>query len=474
MHRLFSLLLCLWMIALPAYADVLTIPYSFSPGTTINSSKVNANFNAGSTVVNGNLDDSNIKTAANIALTKLNLTQELPILRSAANRCFSAGVTGDTNYRLSIFSDGTIKFGAGSASAQDLMIKRSSSTQLSIRDAGDTADRDLSARALSLSTALSAANGGTGLTTPGSDGNVLTASSGAWVSSAPVSAILPQTNGGRLTLTSGTPVTITNVTAAGTIYWEPYLSDTIALWNGSAYQLVSVGSNKSLALTATSGSMYDVFGYLSGGTLALESLVWTNTTTRATAVVRDVTGVWTKSGDRTRRWLGSFYATGSNQTEDSTSRRCVFNAVNRVKRSMLAVDTTDSWVYNSATFRAFNNSATDGTGTVKCVAGIPEALLDAEAHGFALPGTSSINMFVGIGIDSTTVNSANIKNAASGTDGNFTVSAANSSCIARYQGYPVAGLHQVYPLEADSGSFTFYGDKGSANFQSGLMASMEM
>lgn len=180
MHRLLSLLLCLWMVALPAYADALTIPYSFSPGTTINSSKVNANFNAGSTVINGNLDDSNIKTAANIALTKLNLTQELPILRSAANRCFSAGVTGDTNYRLSIFSDGTIKFGAGTSSAQDMMLKRKDANTLSIRDAGDTTNKNLEAGSLALTTALPVASGGTGLSTIGADGSYLGVSAGAF------------------------------------------------------------------------------------------------------------------------------------------------------------------------------------------------------------------------------------------------------------------------------------------------------
>lgn len=187
MHRLFSLLLCLWMIALPAYADVLTIPYSFVAGTPTNVSKMNSNFNAISTVVNGNLDDSNIKTAANIALTKLNLTQELPILRSAANRCFSAGVTGDTSYRLSIFSDGTIKFGAGGASAQDLMIERQDANTIAIRDAGDTVNKNLQAGALTLTTPLSAANGGTGITTA-TDGQTIQWSGGAWVAATAGSA----------------------------------------------------------------------------------------------------------------------------------------------------------------------------------------------------------------------------------------------------------------------------------------------
>ena len=50
-------------------------------------------------------------------------------------------------------------------------------------------------------------------------------------------------------------------------------------------QSPSVTTPHSLALgTLTSGKNYDVFGYVSGGALTLESLVWTSDTARATAV----------------------------------------------------------------------------------------------------------------------------------------------------------------------------------------------
>jgi len=197
MHRLLSLLLCAWMMALPAYADVLTIPYSFSPGTTINSSKVNSNFNAGATVINGNLDDNNIKSGASIAMTKLNLTQELPILRSAGSKCFSAGVTGDTNPRVSLYSDGTVKFGAGGASALDLMIERQDANTLAVRDAGDTTNKNFQAGALTLNTPLPVASGGTGLSSVGSNGTVLGVSGGvlAYISAGSSWTMLSKSSG---------------------------------------------------------------------------------------------------------------------------------------------------------------------------------------------------------------------------------------------------------------------------------------
>jgi len=67
----------------------------------------------------------------------------------------------------------------------------------------------LTASSLSLSTALSAANGGTGLTSSGTSGNVLTSNGSAWVSSAPTQ---PQIQTQILTVGSGTWTAPTGVT----------------------------------------------------------------------------------------------------------------------------------------------------------------------------------------------------------------------------------------------------------------------
>ena len=72
----------------------------------------------------------------------------------------------------------------------------------------------LTASSLSLSTALSAANGGTGLTSAGTSGNVLTSNGSAWVSSAPTQ---PQIQTQILTVGSGTwtaPAGVTKVFVA--------------------------------------------------------------------------------------------------------------------------------------------------------------------------------------------------------------------------------------------------------------------
>lgn len=179
MRRLLSLLAAFLCAVTPSFADTLTTPYSFSPGDAVTASKFNSNFTAISSIINGSLDDNNIKVAAGIQLSKLAATSELFVLRTAANRCLSAGVTGDTVPRITLDSSGRLFFGAGSASAQDIMIKRNSSTQLSIRNAADSADANLSAGALTLGTALPVASGGTGLSSIGANGSYLGVSAGA-------------------------------------------------------------------------------------------------------------------------------------------------------------------------------------------------------------------------------------------------------------------------------------------------------
>lgn len=161
--------------------------------------------------------------------------------------------------------------------------------------------------------------------------------------------------GGRLTLTSGTPVTTANVTAAATVYFTPYKGNNISLYNGNGWVRYAF-SELSLALgTISSGKPYDVFLYDNAGTLTLELLAWTNGTTRATALAYQ-DGVLCKTGALTRRYLGTFYTTATTTTEDSTSYRYLYNYYNRVYRNVFFQNTTGH-TYNGA-IRNWNNDAT--------------------------------------------------------------------------------------------------------------------
>ena len=124
-----------------------------------------------------------------------------------------------------------------------------------------------------------------------------------------------------------------------------------------------------------------MFVYDNVGTLALERVEWTDDTTRATALTAQ-DGRYVKSGDATRLYLGTFRTTGTTgQTEDSKTKRYVWNYYNRViKRLYLKYVANHD--YNTATWRAFNNNASGAS--VFFVLGVAE---DALTVSYDMVGT---------------------------------------------------------------------------------------
>lgn len=111
---------------------------------------------------------------------------------------------------------------------------------------------------------------------------------------------VPGTCGGRLTLTSGTPVTTTDVTGAPNIYFTPHLHNRVALFDGKTWRLHTF-SEVTLALgTLINAQAYDLFLYDNSGTLTLDPVEWSNATvtmTIATPCVVTWTGHGLSTGD---------------------------------------------------------------------------------------------------------------------------------------------------------------------------------
>lgn len=176
--------------------------------------------------------------------------------------------------------------------------------------------------------------------------------------------ILP---GGRLTLESGVPVSSTDQTSKTTIYYTPYVHNGISLWDGSIWNTVTFAETTQALGTLTNAKPYDVFGYLSSGALATEMLVWTNDTTRATAVTLQ-DGRYCKSGDKTRLYLGSFYTTSTTTTADAQVNRLVWNMYNRVSKDLMGSESTSHTINNTAA-REWNNAS---AGRANYIAGMAE------------------------------------------------------------------------------------------------------
>lgn len=273
---------------------------------------------------------------------------------------------------------------------------------------------------------------------------------------------------GRLTLTTATAVTTSDVTAATTIYFTPFRGNRIALYDGSANWNVYTFSELSIAVPATTNQMYDVWCYNNNGSPALELLAWTNDTTRATALALQ-DGVYVKNGSTTRRYLGSFRTTGvSGQTEDSVNFRYLYNYYNRVDRLMRGPDeTTDTWTHNTNTFRQANGVTTN---KFEVVVGWSEDSIDVNVTS-RCQHSGSLDVIVGVGVDSTTVSSAVFYMGHGAGNGGVL-----GLTFAHYSGVPAVGKHAYNWLEkgGSSGTSTFYGDGGTGAQLHGIRGRIRM
>lgn len=258
---------------------------------------------------------------------------------------------------------------------------------------------------------------------------------------------------GRITLTSGTPVTTSDVTAATTVYFTPYKGARCTLYTSSVWTTLTF-TEASLALGSdTADTNYDLFAYSSGGVLTLERLAWSSATARATSLTT-LNGVLVKSTDTSRRYLGTYRTSSvAGQTVDSARLRFVWNYLHRVRRSLRVTDSTDSWTYTLGTLRPANNT-TDNR--VEVVVGVAESLVDLRAFSLAT-NSGTTTAYTAIGEDSTSA-------AATGCIMiQAAISSAPGSPNAHLTRFPAIGYHYYSWLEASSasGTTTWYGDSGT-------------
>lgn len=289
---------------------------------------------------------------------------------------------------------------------------------------------------------------------------------------------------GRLTLTTGVPVTTSDVTAATTVYYTPAgKCNQIGLYTSSSFWVARTFSEVSIAVPATTNTNYDVYAYDNAGTVTLELLAWNAQTAGASlrhaagtysTVLPQQDGVWVKSTngtaiDNTRRYLGSFRTTGvSGQTEDSFAKRFLWNVANQVTRPMRVLEATNTWPYNNAlNFRQANNSAANQLAFIVGVAGMR---LSARIYAQGIDSTGVVQAAVAVGMNSATTPTTE------GVRGGF----ANATEVTPIQSmldvYPAIGYSFAAWLEqcASANTFTWYGDNGAPTiYQSGIYGEID-
>jgi hypothetical protein len=263
----------------------------------------------------------------------------------------------------------------------------------------------------------------------------------------------PQLNGFRLTLTSGTPITTSDVTGAATVYLTPYTGNRICLFDGVSNWAEYSSAEISVALSGlTAGTNYDLFVFDSGGVLTLDTpLAWSSNTARATALVLQ-NGVWVKSGTTTKRYVGTFRATAATTTEDSGAKRFLFNANNRVPRRTQRIDATVTWTEASTTYTAMDAGA--AAWKAEFVVGLSEIEVLAILTLYA----QAANTFAvqwSIGLDSTTAAASNANMVWQGGSG------MNSATFADFVGL---GYHFINGIEKVTGGTATIWGTDTTNF----------
>ena len=206
---------------------------------------------------------------------------------------------------------------------------------------------------------------------------------------------------GRLTLATATPYPTSDITAAATLYYSftGKHGNIASLYSTNTFEWVRSPMTAELSLSLsgyTASKPYDIWLYNSGTdtspTLALASTVWTNDTTRATALVLQ-DGVWVKTGALGYRYLGTIRTTATTgQCEDSVTKRFVWNAYNQAQRSLKKSEATATWTYNSTTYRYFNNSSAN---VVEFVLGLADRPL-VECWSFDYKSTTTGGIAIGL------------------------------------------------------------------------------
>lgn len=206
---------------------------------------------------------------------------------------------------------------------------------------------------------------------------------------------------GRLSLSSGTPVTSSDVTGAGTVYLPPFSGDLVELYVAGRgwrpFELSEVSVSLSGVVT---GKNVDLFLYHDSSGLALEKAVWTSDSVRATALAAQ-NGRQVKSSDASRLYVGMCRTSGLGVTEDSQEKRWLWNACNHVPRNLYKGEDAIAYAYNGSTWRPVNN---DSGNRLDILTGLA-APLHLWTHVLAKTNTTCVS-YSRIGRGSTTVNSA--------------------------------------------------------------------
>jgi len=191
--------------------------------------------------------------------------------------------------------------------------------------------------------------------------------------------VTPATNGFRMAPTPDDSIPADGLFSA--VFLVPVRSNRIALYDGTKWVIRRSTANPAYTLSGrTAGLPFDVFMYWDGSDLALEVVNWSTATpspAQRAAQIAKQDGVWIKTGDATRRYIGSVRPRSATQYQVRRDARVgtapggidYYNVDNTVIQVVsIRASNGSSWIYNSTVLRQANG---DPTAQIDTIAGIP-------------------------------------------------------------------------------------------------------
>jgi hypothetical protein len=309
--------------------------------------------------------------------------------------------------------------------------------------------------------------------------------------------VTPQGYLGLLSGAGGGPILSgSDVTAATTIYYTPYVGNLIPIWNGSTFSPLPF-TELSLALSASAqgaNGIYDACVFNNSGTLTLVfGPAWATATAGsgargsgvASAQITRINGIWVNAVAITGNngvtsysipvnqctIVGSVFIDGTAgqvsgyRTWGSSRKFGVWNFYNRVPICLLAGDSTANWSYTTATVREANGSTTN---TAAVFTGLAEEEIVTEYKNYLIASSDnsagdSAGGIVGVGYNSTTVFSGTQGQFSHQASGTATTLNINNVVSGNYVAPPSLGVNNVNALEKAIGNHGFQGNGTQAN-----------
>jgi hypothetical protein len=311
---------------------------------------------------------------------------------------------------------------------------------------------------------------------------------------------------GRLTLTSNTPVMTADATAQGTVYYTPYIGNSVSVYNGSIFTLQTL-SQLSLTLDSNaahtgyqqSGKLFDLFVAMNGANLVLGTgPAWSSNSARGTGAgtteLQMLQGIWTNKNSLSLKidntgtnitvpanqatYVGTMRATADGQTGmqftpspaagGNGSILGLYNAYNRIELNSISSDSTATWSYGTATWRKANNNSNNSISFVDGLQQSPfSSIYSVHAH---IDSSTTPIPIVGVGVNSTTT--------PSGVTNGYTFTSTTSNnefqmIAGPVISSPLLGYNTVTALEySGTTTTTFKGSYTNQSMQLSLNVSM--